>query len=440
MYKCLSLSLLSLSLFATPLTESLNETSMTMFYLYGQVGYNRMYSPFAVNSALLALYCGAEGESAENLSSLYSLKIPQEMIPTVYNELYHPLERSIFFINSFWIHKDTPIRTKYQNLLSRYFNTSITGVNTLNPPQVTRNINTFALKKLPSQMQPFVNVGASFSLLSVNAMSYSLKWQNPFLTKYSTHKVFYPKSGENPTTTRMMSQLGRFHYYEDDSFQVVAIPLEKKELNHRLQFLVYLPKPHISDEPFEYAYNKLTHCLKIPSLLKPADLEIHLPSFEFQMNASLASTFSSLPIQNELTPEANFSLISGKSRLYLSDMISSTYLSVNEFGIGVIAGSDEESLEAMLHIESKKRSTLFNANRPFMYMIYDPENELILTLGVYASPMIKAPSPPPPIKQKIVPPPKAPNPPPANQPEPAPQPYPKREGSPNPDDDLSKDS
>ncbi|MBP9840877.1 MAG: serpin family protein [Simkaniaceae bacterium] len=432
MYKTLiALLILPISLVATPFVDALNTGSMNLFYLYGKVGYNRVYSPFAVNSALLALYCGAAESSEEHLRSLYMFSTPQSIVPSTYYTLYKKLDRSVFLLNSFWVSSDVALRTRYQEMLSHYFKTQILGVNLSNLPQTTRIINSFALNKLTNQVRPFVSVSNPFSLLSVNGLNYSLKWQSPFLTKYSEHRLFYPKSGESPSTTRMMSKLGRFKYYENESFQVVAIPLEKKELNNRLQLLIYLPKPHVSDEPFEYAYQSLPHTLAIPSLLKPTNLYLQIPSFEFQMDASFGPTLSAFETQTELSPSANFSLISGKTSLYLSDMITTTRISINEYGLGVPSGNDEDSLQGNLELHPKERSIPFNANRPFMYMVHDADDNLILTIGIYTSPKIVVPPPPPEIKQTIVPPPPPPPPPPQDTPTPKPQPFPPSSGNQN---------
>jgi serpin B len=433
LYKLIVLLTVPFFLIADSFIDALNNCSMTIFYLYGQTGYNRVYSPFATHSALLALYAGAGGESEANLREFYALHIPQSAVPASYYDIYNKLDQSAFLLNSLWTVGNTPILSTYQDILSKYFKTQLLGVNLSDPSQAALAINAFALKKLTKEVRPFVSVSGPFSLLSVNGLNYSLKWESPFLTKYSNTATFYPKSGDSPCPARMISKTGTFNYYEDESFQILGIPLEKKGLNDRLQFLVFLPKPHISNEPFEYFYNELPKSLNLPSLLKPKNVNVQIPSFDFQMDASLVSTLTSLSIGHELSSSANFSLISKKSALYISDFITTTKISINEFGLGVSSGSDEEVFKA----PSKEQSLLFKANRPFMYMIYDTDLNFILTIGVYTSPNITAPPPPPKIKPDVIAP-SAPStpPPPAPQPYPTPQPYPKPQpyGTPIPDD------
>ena len=86
--------------------------------------------------------------------------------------------------------------------------------------------------------------------------------------------------------------------------------------------------------------------------------------------------------QDLFTPNANFSNISKKEKLYLSKVFHKTVLDVNE--VGTKAAAATGSFATFFSAQPKKRYLIFN--RPFLVILYSTSSQDILFMGKVVNP------------------------------------------------------
>ena len=143
--------------------------------------------------------------------------------------------------------------------------------------------------------------------------------------------------------------------------------------------LILLPKEKLS-----YIESSLT--LEMLSEYKDQMQEtkldaIYLPKFEFETKYFMGNILSALGMPSAFSPEADFSGISGRRDLFISEVIHQAYIKLDEEGTEAAAATGIVMVTGM---PSMKHT--FIADHPFIFIIQDRDTGNILFIGRVADP------------------------------------------------------
>ena len=114
------------------------------------------------------------------------------------------------------------------------------------------------------------------------------------------------------------------------------------------------------------------------------EIDLFLPKFRFIKSLSLKEILTEMGMGKAFSSEANFEGINGKKDLKIGQVLHKAFISVNETGTEAAAATSV-SMNTKAFLQ-KKEAILFNADHPFMFIIYEKTTSQILFLGRLSNP------------------------------------------------------
>lgn len=390
---------LTASLHAT-LAEDSNAFNLHLYYLISQPGSNLTLSPFNISSALFSLYTGSGKKMGKEMASAIGIKETRSDVPGDFKSILKKVtSRSTKetayqtgSATSLWMpEKALPLSTYIKTVKSAY-GAEVVKLHPAQMRHIDPLINEWTRQKTDDKISNAANMAAldpNRHILVTTAGTFKGQWHKQFDNRYTKNQQFYRRvTGDGATLTRMMSDIDRYPYYEDQHLQVLALPLRKHLNQNKCSLVLFLPKSHLTGQPFGAIYSldwgKDGTFLKVLPKLSKTKMNVTLPIFAFPINTNLTGPLNSLGLDNLFQTTADFSRISTKMKLSVGQFTHSTYFSMNETGLGLESAPGRRSQNR----HSSKEAKTFLANRPFFYMVYDFDAQMILMMGEYVDPTL----------------------------------------------------
>jgi serine protease inhibitor len=115
--------------------------------------------------------------------------------------------------------------------------------------------------------------------------------------------------------------------------------------------------------------------------LKKTYIDLSLPRFKMMSNYSLIPYMKGLGANKMFKVGADLSAIAGKKDLFVSDIVHRTLIGLNEEGTEAFSATAGEE-ESLVSGFDEKEPLEVKVNQPFMYIIRDNTNSVILFIGV----------------------------------------------------------
>ena len=116
---------------------------------------------------------------------------------------------------------------------------------------------------------------------------------------------------------------------------------------------------------------------EVLSMMKPQKINLRLPKFKLEYETSLVKTLESMGVRSVFSGAADLSGIA-RGPLAVSDVLQKTVVDVDE------AGTEAAAVTAiMVKLTSARVEPvpMMNVNRPFYYMLADPDSGTVLFIG-----------------------------------------------------------
>ncbi len=343
-------------------------------------GRNVFFSPFSIFIALAMTYEGARGKTAEEMGNVLHLpsnaSLRRDAFRTVLLEAENPTGLNLRIANALWVQKGFPIKEGYLNVIEKYYLGHVENVDfKQNPRGAEKEINKWVeeqtngrIKNLVSGLSPLTR------LIITNAVYFKANWSLRF-NPNDTHNGTFRLSSGKAVLVPMMHRKGQFGYAETGDLQVLEMPYSG-DITHRFSMLIILPKNRLSavEEKLTPQFIK-----ELMNSTKPQKVDVTIPKFRFETEYHLSRILQEMGMQEAFTDEADFSGISEKP-LAISDVIHKTFISVAENGTEAAAAT-AVILTAVSVSETEEQYKVFKADHPFIFMIIDKENGMILFMG-----------------------------------------------------------
>jgi len=168
-----------------------------------------------------------------------------------------------------------------------------------------------------------------------------------------------------------------FNYLDREELQILEMPYKGEEIS----MLILLPKGDIAELESEFSYDKLNEWKE--NMFKQ-EVIIYVPKFTFETKyTGMGDTLIEMGMPSAFDYNvADFSGMTGKRDLYISQVIHQAFVDVNEEGTEAAAAT-AVVMEAM----SAGPSNVFKADHPFIFIIQEGEAGNILFIGKVENPI-----------------------------------------------------
>jgi len=352
-------------------------------------GSNLFFSPFSISMALAMTYAGAKNDTETQMAEALHFTLPQDRLHNAFNALElallnqektgEPNSFQLTISNATWGQTGYTFLDDYLDTLALNYGAAMHLLDFQNSPETARTvINSWVSLNTAfkiNQLLPPNALTALTRLVLTNAIYFKADWQTPFDKAYTRDRPFYLPDGTQ-VTVPLMEQDHRFKYYAiEGDFAAIELPYQGAAVS----MLVLLPAQGTFTH-FESSLNK-TRIDSIVSGLQERAVQLSLPVFSFDWSASLVDMLKRLGMTDAFD-FADFSGITGDTRLFISDIFHKAFVRVDE------KGTEAAAATAVVFNETAAPTpdVVLSVDRPFIILIREKTTGTILFLGRVTDP------------------------------------------------------
>jgi serpin B len=372
--------------------EGNNAFAFDTYQALKEVDKNLFYSPYSISLALAMTYVGARGDTAQQMASTLHYTLPQERLHTALNSLDLELSRRgegakgkdgkgfrLNIVNAIWGQKGYKFLSGFLDILAENYGAGLRTLDFMGAPESSRiTINNWVSDQTEGRIKDLIPQGAIDAmtrLVLTNAIYFNAAWQYPFDKNATTNGTFHLLDGSE-VTVPMMRETESLRYTEGNDYQAVELPYDGRELS----MLILLPWSG-QFSTFEKSLDA-RHADAVTSDLAPKRIALTMPKFEFTSDFSLKKMLIANGMPVAFTDSADFSGMTGKRDLFISDVIHKAFVSVDETGTEAAAAT----AVIMAATAMPAPPIEVTIDRPFIFLIRDIETGTILFVGRVMNP------------------------------------------------------
>ena len=339
---------------------------------------NFMVSPLSLSMALMMTSNGAAGDTKSAMRATLHLDgYGDEEVNAYYKKLKEALLKTdpstkLSIANAIFTNKFVDIHKAFIQTNKSYYDATIRQVN-FGDPATVDIINGWASEHTDGLIKKVIEETSPMDLMYLlNAIYFKGIWTSQFDKKNTSRKPFSQEDGES-TNVDMMHQTATFNYTEDKSFQLVQLPYG----NQAFSMMVLLPVEGIRLGDAVTILAGDGYWGGLQSRLSEAEVVLSLPKFKTEYSKKLNDLLTTMGMGIAFSDQANFSGMSDRDA-HIEFVKHDTYISTDEEGTEAAAVTVVGIRENAV---SGPRQVVFNANRPFLYLIQENSTGAILFMG-----------------------------------------------------------
>lgn len=351
---------------------------------------NVFLSPHSISIALGMTYAGARGETAMEMKKALHFDLPDDRAHAGLNYLDLELASRgqgalakdgkpfrLNVTNSIWGQNRASFEASFLDVLAVNYGAGINIVDFQTQAEESRKtINGWVAKKTENRIEDLLPVGvldSNTKAVLVNAVYFNAAWKNRFTESGTTPAPFTKLDSSTVDVPTMHLFAKSFPYASTDDYEAIALPYDGDELS----MLVVVPKAG------EYATfeTALTggKVLDILAGLETTSVNLAFPKLKVEADFRLSAPLEELGMKKAFKlGEADFSGITTRTQLAITDVFHKTLLTVDENGTeaaaatAVVAGNLSAG-----PVDVVKMSV----DRPFLTAIVDNKTKTLVFLG-----------------------------------------------------------
>jgi len=364
----------------TELSSAMTDFSFDSFSRIAEEDENLFISPYSIHAALTMAYRGADGETAEEMAAVLGLtemeleRLMEDSLGLKQYLEHFSEENEVAIANAFFLREDIPFLDSYKSDGEKYFEAEIGPL-----PETGEPINDWVYENTREKIEEIIDPGpideAVIAYL-VNAIYFQGNWAEEFDEDKTTERVFRGADGE--TEVEMMEKKEVYRYEVTENLQSVTLEYEDGDY----LFHAFMPT---DDRSLPELYENFDS--EDFSDMKPTDegeIVLRLPKFVLEDDLGLVETLREMGMEQAFNKRsADFSEMVDLEALginvFISDVLHASFIEVDEKGTEAAAATAVE-----MRLESLPMTLEFN--RPFFFVIEEPETETVLFMGQLVNP------------------------------------------------------
>jgi serine protease inhibitor len=363
------------------------------FALYGQLrnrNGNLFFSPESISTALAMAYAGARGDTASEMAKTLHFTLPQQHLNPAMGALLSDLNAAhdgyqLTVANALWAQQGYTFLDNFLQLLKTDYGAGLNQVDFKGATEAARlTINRWVEQKTQDKIKDLLLPGTlapSTRLVLTNAIYFKGDWQTQFDKAQTRDEAFYPSQAQTKQVA-FMHREGSFSYFDGGTFQVLEIPYKSKELS----LIVLLPKDHSGLPALEQLLTASNTQQWLSQLVQRDKVIVALPKFKSTQQFELGATLGAMGMAQAFSGSADFSGMTGKRDVAISEVIHKAYIDVNEEGTEAAAAT-AVGFRALAMRGPVEQPPVFRADHPFIFLIRDNRSSSILFMGRMADPV-----------------------------------------------------
>lgn len=353
---------------------------------------NIFFSPESLSQALAMTFAGAKDTTASEMQTVLHLQMNRDYVPATMAELIKEKNArsasgayTFQTANAIWVQKDYELLESYTTLLKDNYDAKASNVDfEKDAPGAADTINKWVEGKTASRIKDLVSADAlqGVRLVLTNAVYFKADWQDKF-EKAATHEEdFYINPAQASRAWMMQRTCDNCKYAENETLQALAMPYKGGDI----EMVVLLPRDKGGMDAFEQSLNPQVINKVLGELAQDVDVNIALPRFRLETQYSFSKILPALGMKTAFDPaHADFSGMTGKRDLFISDVIHKAFVEVDEQGTEAAAAT--AVIMAPTSVPVQRITKQFRADHPFIFMLRDAKNGAIYFMGRMQEPM-----------------------------------------------------
>ncbi len=351
---------------------------------------NIIFSPISISTALAMTYAGAIGKTAKEMSNTLYFDPDQASFHSEFGDYIKRLKQmtgeklQINLANSLWAHKGYYFLPEYFKTIEDNYGSVLFQVDYKGDREVIRqDINYWVGEQTRDKIQNLISQGVlteDTRLVLINAIHFLGNWMAEFNKENTRQQAFYVEKGKQEMTD-FMQHKSYYRYFEDSGMQV----LEKPYSGGNFSMVILLPAENIDPKTIIHNMDGLQFEHMLTNLQR-THIDLRMPKFEFEYGINLEDMLAKMGMPLAFSLKADFSGMTGHDSLMIDKVIHKAMIDVSETGTEAAAATAIVMITKTSIEPEPERTILFNANRPFVYLIKDNTNNGILFMGVMAHP------------------------------------------------------
>lgn len=346
---------------------------------------NIFFSPYSLGVALSMLNMEAEGETKSQIEKMLGIKDVDEWNRQASEYIKENTREgaTVETANAMWISDELELSTNAKEdvlvPLQEFFAGEIFQADIKNENQkILQEINGWVSDHTEGMIDPFLEeLPNDMVSMLINAVYFEGEWMNPFDETLTKKEIFY--GIEEESEIDMMMQSGTFlRYLETDTYQAIQIPYG----DGSVAMNILLPND-MGNQTFEEWYQGLgedqSEIWEALNEAQETEIEVvKIPKFSMECTIpDLDQILKELGMTEAYSEQADFSRLA--EGIQVDNIMHKAKLEVNEkytkaAGVtGIIS-----KMTAIIEEEEKPE---FVADHPFLFVIQDTQNDMILFMG-----------------------------------------------------------
>ena len=338
-------------------------------------------SPLSAAIALSMLYNGAANKTKEEI--MYAMGLSQynnDSLNSLIQKWIESLKKNnISIANGIWANGSNILRPEFMDLMLKYYDAESNSLNFSNSRSL-ESINKWISDKTDGNIKEAVaSLNERDKIVLANAINFSQEWELEFDPDKTEKNVFYLSNGSIKPCV-FIENTDKYHALEGGNFNAVAIPYKR---NFTMYLLVSNGmfsnlknlRTNIELSCFNDIVARLTKqkvIIRMPKLVTKSNIDLKKPLGHTSLDLNKC-----VGIKDAFDNNADFSEMSivGKE-LFVSVLSQTNNIVVNESGTKATS-----STVAVMTSKSISMPLSVNANRPFMFIVWDHNIDMPLLIG-----------------------------------------------------------
>ncbi|OWR46462.1 seminal fluid protein CSSFP042 [Danaus plexippus plexippus] len=351
---------------------------------------NVFFSPFSVYHALLLGYFAAGGQTEKALKESLRIADTQDKVNLLmaykvdkHLRAVNNNSDSYEFTNVNKMFVDTALQVR--ECFKDAFGGEISGLNFHDHPGVAvGHINEWVAHVTKNNIKDLIppsGVTQATKLVLANAAYFKGVWASKFQAQSTKKQVFFV-SETRQTLTHFMRQKGQFHFMVNDELgaQILELPYKGNDISMYILLPPYSMKEGVNNIIANLTPERLAAVVEEGYLGREVVVEI--PKFTIERSLQLRPILERLGVGDLFNASSDFSTMMEDRGVIFDDAVHKAKIQVDEEGTVAAAAT------AIFGFRSSRPAepTVFIANFPFVYIIYEKPTNSVLFMGVFRDP------------------------------------------------------
>ncbi|OEH56193.1 serine protease [Oceanobacillus sp. E9] len=356
----------------------------TLQRLKGNEEDNIFVSPISIWLAVSMAYNGADGDTKDEMTNALQLgdidlQTLNEHNASMMDQVSNHDDVELNILNSIWLRPKFTFLEDFEQQVTESYNPELGPLTTKEP------MNEWVSEKTNGKITNLIEkVDEDHVAFLLNATYFNGNWKYPF-DENNTDNGSFNLDESSITEVPFMSLDEKLFYWENDEFQLVALPYGEEG---NIQMEVFLPNESIRLQEF---VNKLTleDWQNWRESMQETVGSLKMPKFSLEYESELQDFFQALGMEKAFDQNiADFSNMIDpaqlRGNLYISKIMHKTFLEVDERGTEAAGATSVEMKEESAIVSPAPFQ--MEINRPFLLTISDNETDTILFMGMIHEP------------------------------------------------------